>query len=149
MAQSYHELDIDSVARIGLMYLDGDQFETVLLDRFDHTDYDFDRFINVKVSLTHMENINPSLRLCAILWQLHPENDRVAIPVVCGKSLPIEGWARTMVNPEIAEVFDNGQPQVKDRGENRVSYYYPVKNSDDEIVGVLELLKDMIGIDDI
>ena len=48
MAQSYHELDIDSVARIGLMYLDGDQFETVLLDRFDHTDYDFDRFINVK-----------------------------------------------------------------------------------------------------
>ncbi|QHT59391.1 hypothetical protein GXP70_05005 [Paenibacillus lycopersici] len=146
---TYQELDIDSVVRIGLMYLDGDRFEEVLLDRHGHTDYDFARFTDVKNDLTRLENINPQLGLCAVLWQLHPANRQVAVPVVAGKSLPLEDWTRSAANPELLLAMESGRPQVKKRDGRRLSRYYPVRNSDDEIVGVLELLQGMEGIADL
>lgn len=146
---TYLELDIDSVVRIGLMYLDGDRFEEVLLDRHGHTDYDFARFTDVKNDLTRLENINPKLNLCAVLWQLHPANRQVAIPVVAGKSLPLEEWTRTAASPEMLSVMESGRPQVKKRNASRISRYYPVRNSDDEIVGILELLQGMEQIEDL
>jgi hypothetical protein len=146
---TYQDLEIDSVARIGLMYLDGDQFEEVLIDRFGDTDYNFEYFTHVKNSLTHMENMNPSLGLCAVLWQLYPDNPDIAVPVVAGKSLPLEGWTRTPVDRQIQQVFTTGQSQLKMGAASGMSHhYYPVKNSDDEIVGVLELIKGMNEITD-
>lgn len=149
MMANYLELDLDSVVRIGLMYLDGDQFEDVQLDRYGDTDYDFDRFANVKNALTRLENINPSLALCATLWQFHPKNPRLAVPVVAGKSLPPEGWTRTLAPEPMMLARDSGLPQTRDRGQGLVSTYYPVKNSDGEIVGVLELLQGMDHIEDL
>lgn len=146
---NYLELDLDSVARIGLMYLDGDQFEDVQLDRFGDTDYDFYRFANVKNDLTRLENINPRLAVCAVLWQFHPKNPRLAVPVVAGKSLPPEGWARTPACAEMMRTRDSGAPQTRKRDADLTSTYYPVKNSDDEIVGVLELLQGMTYIEDL
>lgn len=143
------ELDLESVARIGLMYLDGDQFEEVLLDRHGDTDYDFERFASVKNALTRLENINPGLGICAVLWQLHPKNARLAVPLVAGRSLPPEGWRRTPVHAEMAFVWESGKPQVKKRENGLTSHYYPVRNSDDEVVGVLELLQGMKEIEDL
>lgn len=145
---SYTDLDVDSVARIGLMYVDGDQFEEVLLDKHGHTDYDFARFILVKHSLTHMEQINPALRLDAILWQRHPANEHIVRPLVAGRSLPLEGWMVSKINSEMNETYTTGVQQVKQRSPKRISHYYPVRNSDDEIVGVLELLQGMDEIED-
>jgi hypothetical protein len=137
---TYEKLDIDSVARIGLLYLDGDRLENILLDRYGHTDYDFENFNAVKKSLIKMEKINPVLDLTAILWQLRPDNDELVVPVVAGNAFPFEGWRRTYINGEMKQVFMTGEKQVKRRSEACSSYYYAVRNSDDEIVGVLELI---------
>lgn len=136
----YGKLDIENVARIGLMYLDGDKLEEILLDRYGDTDYDFDNFNEVKKSIMKLERINPDLKLSAFLWRLHPNNSNMAIPVVAGNALPMEGWGRTLANEVIKAVFETGEKKVMKRTETLTSYYYPVRNSDDEIVGVLELL---------
>lgn len=146
---AYLELDLDCVVRIGLMYLDGDQFEDVLLDKHGDTDYDFARFKNVKNDLTRLENINPALGVCAVLWQRHPRNPALAVPVVAGRSLPLEGWTRSPVSSELERAFSGEGPVVRQRKAGVVSHYYPVRNSDDEIVGALELLQGMYDIEDL
>lgn len=140
---------IDDVARIGLMYLEADKFEEVLLDKYGHTDYDFDKFNVVKRSLMKMERINPDLNLAAILWQLRPDNNEVAVPLVAVIALPLEGHGRTKINDEMKKVFESGESQEKKRNDMVTSYYYAVRNTDGEIVGVLELahgLKKLRGI---
>ncbi len=136
----YEKLDIENVARIGLMYLDGDKLEGILLDRHGDTDYDFENFNEVKKSIMKLERINPDLNLSAFLWRLHPDNKNMVIPVVAGNALPVEGWQRIKANEVIKAVFETGEKKVMNRTETLSSYYYPVRNSDDEIVGVLELL---------
>ena len=91
---SYLELDFDSVARIGLMFLDGDALEDILLDRYGHPDYDFDNFNSCKITLLKLERMNPSLGLTAILWQLRPDNEEMAVPVAAGAALPLEDISR-------------------------------------------------------
>lgn len=137
---NFKVLDIDTIARIGLMYINGDKLEDVLLDKYGHTDYDFDNFNDLKKSIMKLERIDPDLGLTAILWQLRIDNENLVTPVVAGNALPVEGWQRQPVNPEMKKVFETGSNQIKERNENLYSYYYPVKNSDAEIVGVLELL---------
>jgi hypothetical protein len=137
---NYMKLDIDNIARIGLIYLDGDKLEDILLDKYGHTDYHFENFNAVKKSLLKLERIDPGLDLTAVLWQLRPDNSELAVPVAAGNALPVEGWQRTKVNDEMRVTFDKGINMVKKRSDTCTSYYYAVKNSDAEIVGVLELL---------
>lgn len=136
---SYLELDVESVGRIALLFIDGDRLENVLLDKVGHTDYDFDNFNTLKKSLIKVERINPSLDLTAVLWQLRPDNPDVALPVICGNALPMEGWQGTRPNAELKAAFEGGCCTVKQRA-GCSSTYLPVKNSDAETVGVLELL---------
>jgi hypothetical protein len=136
----YEILDIDNIARIGLMYIDGDLFEDVLLDKAGHTDYDFDKFNQLKISLLKLEKISPTLDIAAILWRSYPTNKDAVTPLIVGSALPFEGTKRTAPNRELALAFKTGERQVRRWNENCRSYYYPFYNSDEEIVGVLELL---------
>ncbi|WP_309119377.1 hypothetical protein [Paenibacillus sp.] len=131
----------DRAAKIGLMYLDGDAFEGMLLDRAGDTDYDFDAFIQVKRSLAFLERIEEGAKLCAVLWQAYPDNPGLSVPVAAGSSLPLEGWTRTRTSAELAAVYSRGErPIRKDPAAGTTHYYYPVRNSDAEIVGALELI---------
>ena len=136
----YRSLDIDNVARIGLMYIDGDRFEEILLDKLGHTDYHFENFNVVKKAVSKLEKINPDLNLIAVLWQRRINNEDAVVPLVAGHALPVEGWRRRKINEEMRVTYDTGEKQVYARENGAVSYYYPVKNSNAEIVGVLELL---------
>lgn len=137
-------LDVDNVARIGLMYLNGDLVENVMLDKlsldYDDVTYNHEYFKELKIALTRMERINPDLDVTAVLWQLRPDNDKLAVPIICGNAFPEEGWEITPVNPEMDHVFRTGESSVKKRSETCSSHYYAVRNSDNEIVAVLELL---------
>lgn len=145
----YRILDIDNVARIGLMYIDGDKLENILVEKLGHTDYVFENFNAVKKSLMKLEKINPELGLIAEIWQRRADNEDVVFPVVAGRALPIEGSRRRWINPEMKAVFETGVKQVYDRGDGIISYYYPIKNSDAEIVGVLELISGVKVANDI
>lgn len=134
------DLDIDSVARIGLLYLDGDALEEVLLDRYGHPDYDFDKFNTCKIALMKLERINPQLGLTAVLWQLRPDDDSLAVPVVAGNALPLEGYRPAPVSPALRAALDGEFGSRTVRTETCCSHYYPVRNSDGEICGALELL---------
>lgn len=134
------ELDVDSIAKIGLMFMDGDSLEDVLLDKIGHTDYDFDKFNVCKIVLMKIERMNPSLKVTGIIWQHRADNCDIAIPVIAGKSLPYEGWQRTEVTDEMRRAFEGEFGVKKTRSSMASSHYYPVKNSDCGIVGVLELI---------
>ncbi len=137
-------LDIDNIARIGLMYLDGDLVENVMLDKlsldYDDVTYNHEQFYELKSALTKTERINPDLDITAVLWQLRPDNDQLAVPIICGNAFPEEGWEITLVNPEMDRVFKTGESCVKKRSDTCSSHYYAVRNSDNAIVAVLELL---------
>lgn len=137
---SISELDTDGVAQVALLLLDGDRLENVLLDRYGHPDYDFENFNELKKALMKTERVNPSLDLTAMLWQLRPDNPDVALPVVCGGALPAEGWQSCRLNDAQRRAFTGGE--IASRTLNGCSSrYYPVRNSNYEIVGVLELLQ--------
>ena len=138
MASNY-ELDVDSVARIGLMFLDGDALEKSVIDRVGQVDYEFDYFNQVKAALMKIEKINPKLRLTAVVWQLKPENLAYMSPMIAGNSLPAEGHSHAAVNRAARTAFGGGFGEILERGEAR-SHYYPIRNSDHEINGVLELI---------
>ena len=140
-------LDIDNIARIGLLFIDGDKFENVLIDKlsldFDDINYFHDDFMELKVSLLKLSLINPDMDIKPVLWQPRPDNPRMAVPVVIGTSLPKEGPIGTDVvdaNPEVYKTYTEGTPTVKKREDGSSSYYYAVKNSDNDVVGALELL---------
>ncbi|MDR1061287.1 MAG: hypothetical protein LBL83_08805 [Clostridiales bacterium] len=137
---SYLELDVDSVARIGLIFLDGDSLEDILLDKYGHTDYDFDKFNACKKAIMKIERLNPSLEITAILWQRRPDSASMAVPVVAGRALPLEGHAPSPVSPALEAAF-SGRAASAERESGGTSHYYPVKNIDAEIVGALELLR--------
>ncbi len=134
------DLDIDSVARIGLLFLDGDALEEVLLDRYGHPDYDFDRFNSCKIALMKLERINPRLGLTAVLWQLRPDDDSLVVPVVAGNALPLEGYRPSPVSPALRAALEGEFGSSAARSATCCSHYYPVRNSDGEICGALELL---------
>ena len=71
-------LDIDNVARIGLMFLDGDKFENVMTDKlsldYDDVNYVYNDFNELKVSMLKLERISPELNISTVLWQLRPDN---------------------------------------------------------------------------
>ncbi|MDR1061281.1 MAG: hypothetical protein LBL83_08775 [Clostridiales bacterium] len=135
-----YRLPLERVADIALLFLDGDCLESVLIDRLGHTDYDFGKFNCLKRALAQIEKIEESLGLAAILWQAYPTNDRVGAPLVAGSSLPLEGCKRQFLPPEIRAAIRDGARSVSERGGGIVSLYCPVRNSQHEIVGALELL---------
>ena len=133
-------LDPDNIARIGLMFLDGDSFESVLLDRVGHVDYNFEAFNRCKIPLMKIERMNPDLAVTAVLWQPKLGNPDVMLPLVAGKALPFEGWQFAVINDAMRGAMSGVFGAVRARSSACASHYYPIRNSDAEIVGVLELI---------
>ena len=134
------ELCADGVAQIGLMFLDGDTLEKAIIDKIGQVDYDFGYFNQVKSVVSKIEKINPALGLTAVIWQRSLENYRLMHPVVAGNALPREGHAYAVMNERAKAAFDGGFGEVLDRDGIR-SHYYPIRNSDYEIIGALELIE--------
>jgi len=135
-------LDINTIASIGLMFLDGDAFETMLLGAHDRqVDYDFDKFNKCKAIVMKMERMNPEKGLTVFLWQLRPDNPDVILPLVAGRQLPRTGYSGITPTPPVrAALAGKFGGCVAEYEDGAASHYYPIKNSDDEIVGVLEVL---------
>ena len=68
-----------------------------------------------------------------------PDNPYVVEPLIAGNALPNAGWRRTFASRELRSAFNGEQTNVDWHGSG-ISYYYPLHNSNEEIVGVLELL---------
>jgi hypothetical protein len=139
-----HEvLDIDIVARIGLMYLDGDKLETVLINKTsastDDITYEHAQFNELKISLLRLERINPDLKLNAVLWQQRPGNPNVVMPVVVGSALPCEGPDFPFASAAMKAVFCTGESRSVTKPCGCMARYFAVRNSDELIAGVLEL----------
>jgi hypothetical protein len=134
------QLDLDGVAEVGNIFLNGDFLEEVSIDPSNHqVDYDFAKFNELKKTVMKLERLNPALDLTCILWKTRADNADIAEPLICGKALPNEGWANAVVNAEMRSAL-NGTPAVHTRANGSVSNYYPVYNSDHEIIGFMELL---------
>ena len=136
------DLDVNSIAEVGLMFLDGDVFETVLLDRYGHVDYDFDKFNHCKRVLMKIERINPDAKLHAYLWQKRAANAEIVEPLVVGSLIPAEGMHTSPLDAAKAKAFGGEVGATAVKASGHTAHYYPVKNSDAEIVGVLELTRD-------
>jgi len=135
------EWGIDEIARIGLLFLDGDAFENVLIDQETHTDYRFEPFTDLRADLLRIERIDPDADLSAILWRSYPGNKYLMEPLVAGSGLPNSGWRRTYAPAALRLAYQTGAAQVDPQPPKGTAHYYPLRNSDDDIVGVLELLE--------
>lgn len=136
----YSKLDINNIARIGLIFLDGDSLEGVMLDPYGPTDYDFNLFNDCKKTIMKIERINPQVDISVFLWQKRADNPNFVLPVIAGKQLPITGWLKTPMTDSMRSAFGGGFGTIENRPEGGKSYFYPVRNSDAEIIGVMELL---------
>ena len=133
------QLDIAAVGEVGLIFLNGDLLETVLIDKVGHVDYVFEDFNQLKRVVMKIERLNPSLELACILWKPTYENDEVAEPIVCGNQLPTEGWGYSPMNGAMIGAY-KGENTVFAREDGPTSNYFPIRNSANEIVGFMELL---------
>ena len=136
------QLDITGVGEIGLIFLNGDLMETVLIDKVGQMDYIFDEFNELKRTIMKIERLNPELKLTCILWKPTYENDEVAEPLVCGNQHPTEGWGYTPMNNAMKNAF-KGNYSIFVRTNGPTSNYFPIYNSSHEIVGFMELLSDV------
>lgn len=138
-------LDIENIGRIGQMFLDGDSLENLLNDRFtcddDNIDYKFDLFNQLKISLMKIERINPDYALVGVIWYWYPTNRQMATPVIAGRKHPYEGWVVSPCKEELTKTLKSGTPTSMKRPDETTSYFWPIKNSDAEIVGALELIE--------
>ncbi len=131
---------IDKLARIAQMFLNGDAFERVLIDQETHTNYRFDEFNELKSCLMKLERLEEDLDVCAVLWRLYPQNSYVAEPLIAASGLPKTGWRRTFAPEAMRRTYLHGEPGRVQHEGSCESRYYPLRNSDDDIVGVLEFL---------
>ena len=125
---------IDGIARIGLLFLDGDDFEEVLIDQEAHTDYRFAPFNRLRSCLSKIEVLDPQLDVSAILWRFIPGNSYVAEPIIAGNALPQTGWRRIYAGPMLRQAYLTGGRAVQEYGAGCASYYYGFRNSDQDIV---------------
>ena len=144
-------LDIENIARIAQMLIDGDKLEHILLDPysifFGFNDYHQENFNDIKFALMKIEKLNPDINLVALLWKVRPDNKNVMYLAAAGSTYAYEGINPVTTIPEVLRAVEMDKNSVKKREDGAVSYYYPVKNSDDEIVGVMELVENHFFFD--
>ncbi len=133
------DLNLTEVARIARLYIDGDAAEQLLLDKTGHTDYDFEKFYEIKCALMRAEKINPDLKLSAILWMPRVDQHGYAEPVVCASVLPCEGWQKQRCSQPLWDALNGSEGTRVERADSE-SVYFPVYNTDHEAVAALELL---------
>ncbi|PYI54812.1 hypothetical protein [Paenibacillus flagellatus] len=140
MAQSYGLMEI---ARIGALFLSGDWIEEALPPKYraypngDELDFEEIPYNAVKRTLLLTERIDPSSGAIAAVWVRRPDDPDKGEVLVAGKALPIEGPDIIVLGAEIRRAF-SGLPTRRKRPVGE-SVYVPVRNSEDDIVGVLEV----------
>jgi hypothetical protein len=148
-----YKYDVMEIARIGSLFISGDCLEDVMPPdrkeyplkvtgggRFalsDEIDFDEDNFNELKKTLLRIERIDPSRSLTSALWIRRPENADLGEVMVAGKGLPSEGYGIIELWPELIRAL-SGRPTRLIRAHCE-TIYYPIRNSDEEIVGALEL----------
>jgi hypothetical protein len=142
------------IARIGALFVSGDVLERVMpperweypllvagaQGKFavsDEVDFDEDNFNTLKRVLLLTERIDPTRKPYTALWIKRPEDPTHCEVMVAGGALPKEGCDIQPLWPEIMRAF-SGSPTRWDR-DGGVTVYYPIRNSDEDIVGVLEV----------
>lgn len=146
------------IARLGALFLPGDFLEDVMPPERreyplrvagtnsefalgDEIDFVEDHFNALKRVLLLTERIDPLRRPYSALWIRRPENPALGEVMVAGGALPSEGTHIMTLWPEILRAF-SGRPTRYDRKDGQ-TVYFPVRNSDEEIVGVLELTENV------
>ncbi|MHA6484674.1 hypothetical protein ACX1C1_22525 [Paenibacillus sp. strain BS8-2] len=142
------------IARIGALFIPGDMLEYVMPEERreyplivgetysefavgDEVDFVEENFNGLKRMLLLTERIDPARKTYASLWIRRPENPSRGEVMVAGGALPAEGYVIQPLWPEILRAFE-GHPTHWERNAGE-TVYYPIRNSDEEIVGVLEL----------
>mgnify|MGYP001167488737 CR=1 FL=1 len=144
--------DLMEIARIGALYIPGDVLEEVMPPerheypklavkggKFalgDEIDFAEGPFNTLKRLLLLTERIDEGRRTATALWIRRPEDPGSVEVMVAGRALPQEGYGILPIWPEIARAFA-GRPTRLRRPDGE-TVYYPIRNSDEEIVGVLE-----------
>ncbi|MDG0810121.1 hypothetical protein [Cohnella rhizosphaerae] len=153
-----NKYDLMEMARLGVLFLPGDLLEDIMPPErkeypllvadsdsefalTDEIDFVEDNYNALKRILLLTERIDPSRSPYASLWIRRPENPALCEVMVAGSALPSEGVHIQKLWEEIERAF-GGQPTRLNR-ERGQTLYYPVRNSDEEIVGVLELTEDV------
>jgi hypothetical protein len=140
MANSYELMEI---ARIGVLYLNGDLIEEAMTpERRAYTstdDIDFEEvsYNALKRTLLLTERIDTTRNIIAVLWVRRPDQPHKGEVLVAGKSLPEEGYDVVELNPAMNRAL-SGLPTRRVR-KNGETVYYPVRDSDEDIVGMLEV----------
>jgi hypothetical protein len=135
--------DLMEIARIGVLYIPGDLLEEVMPEQCrnyldgDGIDFVEAHYNTLKRMLLLTERIDLQRQVSTALWVKRPHRPELGEVMVAGKSLPIEGHGIVTLWPEINRAF-TGTPSRIDRAAGE-TVYYPVRNSDEEIVGVLEV----------
>lgn len=146
------------IARIGALFIPGDMLECVMPEERreyplivgetysefavgDEVDFVEENFNALKRMLLLTERIDPARKTYAALWVRRPENPARGEVMVAGGALPAEGYVIQPLWAEILRAFE-GQPTRWERN-NGETVYYPIRNTDEEIVGVLEMTADL------
>lgn len=145
--------DLLEIARIGALFILGDTLEEVMPPErreypklatsggkfavTDEIDFAEEPFNALKRMLLLTERIDVQRNVASALWIRRPEDPGSAEVMVAGKALPTEGPGILPLWREIERAFA-GSPTRWDR-ESGETVYYPIRNSEDDIVGVLEI----------
>ncbi|MFC3770197.1 hypothetical protein [Paenibacillus sp. GCM10012303] len=140
-----HTYELMEIARVGSLFLCGDWLEQVMTPERrsyvsgDDIDFDEDSFNALKRTLLLTERIDRSRRdVTCCLWVRRPDHPSRAETLIGGRSLPVEGHHIIEMGPELCRAFA-GMPTSRIRSGGEETVYYPVRNSEEEIVGVLEV----------
>ncbi|CAI6080162.1 hypothetical protein [Cohnella sp. JJ-181] len=150
--------DLMEIARLGVLFLPGDFLEDIMPPErkeypllvadsdsefalTDEIDFVEDHYNALKRVLLLTERIDSTRSPYAALWIRRPENPALCEVMVAGSALPSEGVLIQKLWPELARAF-GGMPTRRNRDRGQ-TVYYPVRNSDEEIVGVLELTENI------
>lgn len=140
------KLSTKDIARIALLFLDGDAFENVIPERwrefknFDDLDYNEQEFNQLKVALMKTEQLRRGI--AAVLWRRRPDDASKGEIVVAASTSSTWAPGRGIIPlpARLIRCFEKGDwVTIFHRKKGTRSYYAPLRNSDDEIVGALEL----------
>jgi len=141
---SERKLDIANIGRIGQIFIDGDILPDILMDPFtcddDNTDYNIEVFNKLKITLMKIERLNPDIYLTGAIWSWYKANKRMATPVIAGRAQPSVGWVISPCNDELQRTLSEDVETVRNWEDGKTSYYFPIRTSECDVVGALELI---------
>lgn len=147
-------MEIADIARIGLLFMDGDALARALnkpawIDS-DDIDFNHDAFNAIKQVLLRIERIAPAERLLGVVWTRRPDDGEACEAIVLGSK---HAWGpEPFVWPpspmpfwEVMPMFDALRAALDGCQGAHISYagaeswFFPIRDSNEKIAGALEL----------